>query len=75
MQTFADVRQLPRREVDPFLLYFRTLVLAVSALLVVVGAVGDRLQLCRHRLDGASEIRQVRGDAPYVLFGSHILRL
>ena len=75
MQTFADVRQLPRREVDPLLLYFRTLVLAVSALLMDVGAVGYRLQLCRHGLHGASEIRQLRGNAPYVLFRSHTLRL
>jgi hypothetical protein len=55
------------------LLDIRTLLLAVSALLLVVSALANLFDLARHPLHGPSEIGQLTSDARYVLFGCHVL--
>jgi len=54
------------------LLYLRTLMLGVSALLLAVGARANGRELARHLLDGPSELCQLAGDRRYVLSGCHV---
>ena len=69
MQTLTDFGQFSRREVNSLSLYFRALVLGISALLLAVSALAKRLELIRHLLDGPSKVGQLASDARYVLFG------
>jgi hypothetical protein len=54
------------------LLDLRTLMLGVSALLLVVSALADGRELARHLLDGPSELCQLGGHRRYVLSGCHV---
>jgi hypothetical protein len=67
LEAVANVGELPGRQVDPLLLHFRALLLAVSTLLLTVGASLQRFELGRHLLHGVSEFGQLSGDARYVL--------
>ena len=69
METLGDFGEFPRRQVDALLLDFRSLLLAISANLLTVGAIPQRFELGRHLLHGVGEFGQLSGDARYVLGG------
>lgn len=67
LETVADVGEFPGRQVDPLLLHLGALLLAVSTLLLAVGASLQRFELGRHLLHGVSQFGQLSGDARYVI--------
>src|SRR5438477_413124 len=67
---FAAVHH-PRRQVNALLLDVRAFLLAVSTLLLAICALAERRQLAAHLLHGPSEVRELTGNARYVLFRCH----
>lgn len=71
LKTLAHFGQFSRGEVDPFLLYLRSVVLLLSSPLLTVSALAKVSELLLHLCDRSRQIGQLSSDSRYVLVGRH----
>ena len=71
LKTLAHFGQFSRGEVDPFLLYLRSVVLLLSSPLLTVSALAKVSELLLHLRDRSRQIGQLSSDSRYVLVGRH----